>query len=86
MVRAVSPRERADRFLVRDLLEWNPEEVRCPHLKVDDTGPYCSKDLKGEAISAQRRYVCDPVSLQMWCLDKERAPICIHYKDERFKE
>ena len=65
--------------------ESNPQD-RCPHLKIDSIGPYCSRDLRDdEAILEQRRIICDNYSFQLWCLDKTRCNICIWYKGEPFE-
>jgi len=68
--------------IIEELLRETPERKRCPYIRIDDTGPYCSKDLKGNEISETRRMVCDISSLQLWCLDIREATRCIYYQDE----
>ena len=70
--------------LIEELFEQFPEEQRCPYIRRDDEGrPYCGKDFtEDQRVSETRRNVCDIYSLQLWCLDRERAPICIYYQGE----
>jgi hypothetical protein len=70
--------------LIEDLFREAPEQKRCPHIRRDESSePYCGKNLlEGQKISETRYMVCGTESLQLWCLDKERAPICIYYKGE----
>ncbi len=50
--------------LREELLAESPVEYRCPHLRIDRDGPYCSRDLEeGMAISDERRRICDNASL-----------------------
>ena len=86
MVRNIGYMEKKEILLIEDLLAETPPEKRCPYLVVDNTGPYCSKDLQGNEISEQRRLVCSSASLQLWCLDKSRVTKCIWYNGESFKE
>ncbi len=83
MVRSLSPNER---FQLK-LIEQTPSEERCPYLRSDSDGPYCGRNLQENThISNSRRMVCDCASLQLWCLDKERALKCIFYQGEPFIE
>lgn len=78
-------REDLEKDLTRKLLSKSNPQDRCPNLRVDNRGPYCSRELKeDEDISEQRRMVCDNYSLQLWCLDKTRCNTCIWYKGESF--
>ena len=72
--------------LLENLISNTPPNERCPHLKEDLEGPYCSKNLKSDKISQERRMVCDSYSLQLWCLNKEACQNCIWYKGEKFRE
>ena len=73
--------------LVDELFAEVPQEKRCPHIRKDVLGPYCAKGLEvGKEIGVSRRAVCDHLSLQLWCLDKERYSICIYYRGEPFVE
>lgn len=75
----------AARALSLRLIESTPAEQRCPYLAKDTFGPYCSKDLApGSVPSGQRRNICDHLSLQLWCLDKDRCHKCIWYQGEPF--
>lgn len=82
MVRNTTPEDRERDFL-RDLIDKVEIRERCPHLRVDEQGAYCSRDLQGE-VTEQRRLVCDKYSLQLWCLDKSRCSKCIWYQGESF--
>lgn len=68
--------------LIDDLFRETPERNRCPYIRRDEKSPYCSKNLEGNKISETRRTVCDPTSLQFWCLNKVKAPACIYYQGE----
>lgn len=73
--------------LIDSLFAETPVENRCPYIRKDSIGPYCSKGLgENKDIGVSRRAVCDHLSLQLWCLDKERCPICICYRGEPFVE
>lgn len=81
MVRTSDSREK----LAIHLLQATPREQRCPYLREDHVGPYCSNSLSGEAApSESRRMVCDTYSLQLWCLDIQRCDKCIFHKDPDF--
>ena len=83
MVTTTRHLERKVRQLIKQLLAETPETKRCPHLRVDSTGPYCSKNYKKNTpITDQRRGLCDSASLQFWCLDESRTPKCIYYQGE----
>jgi len=77
-----------EKQLIEELFASTSAEKRCEHIRRDKTGPYCARDLKeGESvIGFARRNICDPASLQLWCLDKERCNKCIWYNGEPFKE
>lgn len=85
MVR-LTTRADLERDLVNELLAESNIEDRCPHLREDSFGCYCSKNLDGPVVLDVRRRVCDTASLQLWCLDKERYNICIWYNGEPFIE
>lgn len=71
--------------LIDELFSEVPKEGRCPYIRKDETSAYCSAGLKqDEVVSFYRRYVCDSISLQLWCLDKERCDKCIYHNGERF--
>ncbi len=69
--------------LVDELFSEVPEENRCPYLRRDKIGPYCSNGLGDQPVTEARRMVCDTSSLQLWCLDKERCDICIYFRDPK---
>lgn len=71
-------------LLVEKLLKESLEDKRCPNLRVDNNGPYCSINLSTEEISEKRRLVCDVYSLQLWCLDRTSCNKCIFYQGEQF--
>jgi len=71
------------RELVKDLLAGASEDERCEFLGTDREGvPYCSKShvQLGRIDSFERRIVCDPVSLQLYCLAGENCKKCIYYR------
>lgn len=73
--------------LIDELFQSTPEDKRCPYIRKDNIGPYCSINLKeNESASPERRYSCDPLSLQLWCLDKNRCSKCLFYDGELFKK
>ena len=86
MVRKIGNQERIQLLLIEGLFEKVPVGDRCPHLKKDNIGPYCSKDLKRTMISESRRVVCGNASLQLYCLDKSRFSKCIWYMRGGFEE
>jgi len=70
-------------IIIEDSFSKIPADKRCPNIRKDDNGPYCTKNLtEGEKINEERRLVCDPYSLQLGCLDKERCQKCIFYQGE----
>ena len=72
------------KVLIDELFSASHENERCPYIKRDEIGPYCSKDLSPNApISEQRRVICDHFSLQLWCLDRKRCNKCIYYNGEK---
>ena len=63
------------------LLKNTPIENRCPHLAEDaEKLPYCTQGLGDELPSSERYNACEPISLQMWCLDRENCTNCIYYR------
>jgi len=85
MVRATTPKDLQGDLTLELLAGSNPED-RCPNFRTDSIGPYCGRDLiQGEKITDERRGVCDNISLQLWCLDKDRYNICIWYQGEPFR-
>ena len=86
MVRALTFLEILNKNLTEELFAESLEEARCPHLRRDSESAYCSKDQKqGEAITEERRIICDPNSLQFWCLDKDRYCKCLWYGGKDLK-
>jgi len=81
-------RRNCARKILDELFTGVPEEDRCPHLRRDSKSPYCANGLQPEGfVSDQRRIVCDSISLQLWCLDKERCSKCAYFIDNgEFKE
>jgi len=76
-----------NRELIEELFLTVPVERRCPHIRLDDIGPFCAKDIEeGKMVGIARRSVCDSASLQLWCLDKDRCEKCIWYQGEKFQE
>ena len=71
--------ERKIKQIICELDQEIPEEDRCPHLAKKDGDFYCSKDYNGK-ITEARKTVCCYVSLQVFCMDKERFQNCIWYK------
>lgn len=61
--------------LIDDLYHTSRPEARCPHLAhCPEHGCYCKSP---ELPSPSDRFaVCDPYSLQLWCLDSERWEKC----------
>ncbi|MBS3065650.1 hypothetical protein J4229_01250 [Candidatus Pacearchaeota archaeon] len=71
--------------VVEELFRRSPENERCPHIRKDYLGAYCSKNLKeGENIDKERRYVCSACPLDIWCLNKEKYSDCMFYQGEQF--
>ncbi len=56
--------------LINELFEQSTGRPRCPHIRRDELrNHYCGKGLTGSSeISETRRMVCDPSSLQLYCL------------------
>jgi len=72
--------------LAEELFLESNEKKRCPHIRRDEGGVYCARDLKqGEIIVSDRRNICDHLSLQLWCLDRKRYSKCIFYQGEHFR-
>ncbi|MEK6858991.1 MAG: hypothetical protein AABX53_03725 [Nanoarchaeota archaeon] len=62
------------------LLKNTPVEDRCPHLAQDvERLPYCAQGLGNKLPSFERYNACEPLSLQMWCLDRENCTRCVYY-------
>ena len=70
--------------LIDQLFEETKDKERCLHLERDKRGlPYCTRGLDTNTQPGQGRYlVCDPSSLQLFCLDSQRATICIYHQGE----
>ena len=68
--------------IINDLFRDIPEDVRCPHIKRDQIGPYCSKGLKKNYVVGTRRLVCDVASLQLFCLNQYTFSRCIYHQSE----
>jgi len=85
MVRLLNDLEAATMNLVARLFRESANSRVCPNIKRDSTGPYCARDMEpGEEITEQRRMLCDHLSLQLWCLTKDRYKKCIWYQGEKF--
>ncbi|MBI2452172.1 hypothetical protein HYV50_03790 [Candidatus Pacearchaeota archaeon] len=70
--------------IIEELFKKAENNVRCPFIRKDSVGPYCSKGLNEKSnISQERRMVCDIYSLQLYCLS-ESYPNCIYYQGEEF--
>lgn len=62
--------------LVLELWQESTSDNRCPHVGHD--GKTCRCDAVGAEAS---ELVCGHASLQLWCLDGERYPLCIFYQE-----
>ncbi|MCU0642455.1 MAG: hypothetical protein MUF61_02655 [archaeon] len=72
--------------LIEDLFKNYPNEEKCPHLRMDMEGVYCSNGLnEGEPIAEERRLVCDIYSMQLWCLHKSDSTRCIYKNINNWK-
>lgn len=71
--------------LIDKLFKENSGKPSCPNIRRDEKGPYCSKDMESENPELGRRLVCDNISLQLWCLNKDYQK-CIHYQGKEFPE
>lgn len=67
--------------LVQELWDESKPGFRCPFVCNDSKGCFCKLQPTEEA----QRMVCDYHSLQLWCLDRERYPLCLYY-DEYLKK
>lgn len=67
--------------LVRELWEQSSPALRCPHVSYNGTNCRC-----GAVDEQSAETVCDTASLQLWCLDEERYPLCIFYPKEGASE
>ena len=68
-----------EKELVESLFLGVSESERCPFIRRDEEGHYCSSGLDGREVNETRRVCCDVYSLQLWCLDKSRCENCIFY-------
>jgi hypothetical protein len=60
--------------LIRELWDASSPEHRCPHVSYDGRRCRCGA-VEEQAVEA----VCDTASVQLWCLDGERYPLCMVY-------
>mgnify|MGYP001559237698 FL=1 len=76
--------ERTASKISLEVIAKTPQEKRCPHLSVDEEGPYCKKDFNN-MISVERQMACDHVSLQLYCCG-EYQNCCLFNGTFQFKE
>lgn len=62
--------------LIRELWEGSSAPHRCPHVSYNGQRCRC-----GAVDERSAELVCDTASLQLWCLDGERYPKCIFFKE-----
>lgn len=62
--------------LVLELWQESTPDNRCPFVNHDGETCRCSVVDKESS-----QLVCGHASLQLWCLDGERYPLCIYYQD-----
>ncbi|MBS3077714.1 hypothetical protein J4233_05600 [Candidatus Pacearchaeota archaeon] len=74
MVRSISPAE----SLIDELFRDSEKQIKCQHIRRDETGPYCGKNIHRGKISESRRDVCDCASLQLWCLSNNYQR-CVYF-------
>ena len=67
--------------LVEELWKSRPKDHCCPHIRHDEQGCWCNSPWFDNlrASREDRQEVCDSASLQLWCLDGERAHLCIFF-------
>lgn len=66
--------------LISDLWHASAPATRCPHLELDALGCICRSPACPEDA---RRLVVDHLSLQLWCLDRERVEKCHFFEEPR---
>jgi hypothetical protein len=72
--------------LVESLWNNSTVETRCPHLRNDEKGCYCSKCdvshiMDGRIGRELQGLPCDSSSLQLFCLDVSRMSNCVIFKE-----
>jgi hypothetical protein len=67
--------------LIEELFKDSEKRPRCPYIERDKLSPFCNKDRDEEKVDDVRRMVCDPTSLQLYCLVPDHTH-CIYYKGE----
>ncbi|MEK6886120.1 MAG: hypothetical protein AABX17_04090 [Nanoarchaeota archaeon] len=77
-----------EKALVEELFASVSTEERCPYIRKDKIGAFCANGLEGDFVpeNSARRIACDPLSLQLWCLDKLRCDKCIFYNLKPFNQ
>lgn len=63
--------------LIRELWDASTPAHRCPHVGYNGQRCRC-----GAVEEQAAEMVCDTASLQLWCLDGERYPLCLFYPKE----
>ena len=71
---------------VRKLFAETKLSDRCRYLRKDFRGPYCtSKTKKGQRIDYAQREACDPISLNLYCLNEKACKTCVRYNGKIFR-